>query len=65
MLKEEGRRKKEEGRRKKEEGRRKKEEGRRNLQLMFQQLRTSSSSGVVAIEGRSLKKKIEALSKGR
>ncbi|MEG5034858.1 hypothetical protein, partial [Microcoleus sp. AT3-D2] len=58
--KEEGRRKKEEGRRKKEEGRRKKEEeeeGRRNLQLMFQQLRTSSSSGVVAIEGRSLKKK--------
>ncbi|MEG4516947.1 MULTISPECIES: hypothetical protein [unclassified Microcoleus] len=34
-------RKKEEGRRKKEEGRRKKVEGRRNLQLMFQQLRTS------------------------
>ncbi|MEG4530818.1 hypothetical protein [Microcoleus sp. D2_18a_D3] len=45
-----------EGRRKKEEGRRKKEEGRRNLQLMFQQLRTSSSSGVVAIEGRRSKK---------
>ncbi len=42
--------------RNKVQGRMKKSEGRRNLQLMFQQLRTSSSSGVVAIEGRSLKK---------